>query len=230
MPAESREPRPIDRRPIDRRPIEPPAPQDGAGGARLYENALDATAQAALAETVRRALADAPLFRPTMPRTGKPFSVRMTNLGPLGWVASKEGGYRYQGTHPETGAPWPAIPDQVLAVWREVTGLPFDPEACLVNWYGPDAKMGLHRDEDEDAQDVPVVSISLGDEARFRLGGPERKGPTTSLRLRSGDVLVLDGPARRCFHGVDRIYPGTSTLLEGPGRINLTLRRVTRPG
>jgi len=210
-------------------PIELPAPQADAGGARLYEAMLDAAAQAALVADLRAALSHAPLFRPTMPRTGKPFSVRMTNLGPLGWVASKQGGYRYQATHPETGEAWPAIPERVLAVWREVTGLPFDPQACLVNWYEPDAKMGLHRDEDEEAQDVPVVSISLGDEARFRLGGPERKGPTTSLRLRSGDVLVLDGPARRCFHGVDRIYPGTSTLLEAPGRINLTLRRVSPP-
>lgn len=210
-------------------PIDLPAPQAGAEGARLYEGMLDGPAQAALVASLRHALVQAPLFRPTMPRTGKPFSVRMTNLGPLGWVASKQGGYRYQAMHPDTGKPWPPIPEAVLAVWREVTGLAFDPEACLVNWYEPDAKMGLHRDEDEEAQDVPVVSISLGDEARFRLGGPERKGATTSLRLRSGDVLVLDGPARRCFHGVDRIYPGTSTLLEAPGRINLTLRRVSRP-
>jgi alkylated DNA repair protein (DNA oxidative demethylase) len=164
-----------------------------------------------------------------MPKTGKEFSVSMTNCGPLGWVADKTGGYRYQATHPVTGAPWPAIPATVLDIWYQVTGVDYAPEACLINWYEAGAKMGLHRDQDEAAVDAPVVSLSLGDEARFRLGGPKRGGKTTSLILRSGDVLVLDGPSRHFYHGIDRIYPGTSTLLKAPGRINLTLRRVTPP-
>lgn len=207
--------------------VEIPPPQPGAAGARLCEAMLDGAAQAALAEAVRAIVADAPLYRPTMPKTGKPFSVRMTNCGPLGWVADKAGGYRYQATHPATGRPWPAMPPAVLDVWFAATGRDYPPEACLINWYEPGAKMGMHRDEDEAAQDAPVVSISLGDDARFRLGGPTRGGKTASVILRSGDVLVLDGPSRRCFHGVDRIYPGTSTLLGAAGRINLTLRRVT---
>jgi alkylated DNA repair protein (DNA oxidative demethylase) len=168
-----------------------------------------------------------------MPRTGRPFSVAMTNLGPLGWVSDRAGGYRYQPTHPQTGEAWPPIPDVVLDVWRRVAEYPHDPEACLVNYYAPTARMGLHRDRDEEDFSAPVVSISLGDDCRFRVGGTARGDPTRSLKLSSGDVVVLAGDTRLAFHGVDRIHPGTSTLLDewfpAGGRINLTLRRVTRP-
>jgi alkylated DNA repair protein (DNA oxidative demethylase) len=201
--------------------------EDSAPGFRLLDGLLAPEAQRALAADVRAVVAEAPLYRPTMPKTGKPFSVRMTNCGPLGWIADKAGGYRYQETHPVTGRPWPAMPRAVQDIWEAVTGCAYPPEACLVNWYGPEARMGLHRDEDEEAAEAPVVSISLGDEARFRLGGPQRRGPTRSMILRSGDVVVLGGESRHFYHGVDRLYPGTSTLLEAPGRINLTLRRVT---
>jgi alkylated DNA repair protein (DNA oxidative demethylase) len=204
-----------------------------ASGFRALPGFLDRDAQAQLVAQLRRAAEAAPFFRPTMPRTGKPFSVRMTNLGPLGWVSDRDGGYRYQPTHPETGRPWPPIPEMVLDVWRKVSGYPHDPEACLVNRYEPAAKMGLHQDRDEEDFDAPVVSISLGDTCLFRVGGLTRDAPTKSLRLSSGDVVVLGGDSRLAFHGVDRIYPGTSTLLSGwfadGGRINLTLRRVTRP-
>jgi alkylated DNA repair protein (DNA oxidative demethylase) len=194
---------------------------------------LDRAAQVGLVADLRRLVAEAPFFTPTMPRTGKPFSVRMTNLGSLGWVSDRDHGYRYQATHPETGRPWPEIPDAVLTVWRQVAGYPHGPEACLVNYYGPDARMGLHQDRDEEDFAAPVVSISLGDACRFRIGGTARGGPTRSLNLSSGDVVVLGGAARLAFHGVDRLDPGTSTLLAGwfpaGGRINLTLRRVTKP-
>jgi alkylated DNA repair protein (DNA oxidative demethylase) len=182
-----------------------------------------------------RAVADAaPFTTPTMPRTGKPFSVRMTNCGPLGWVSDKDRGYRYQARHPVTGKPWPPIPEMVMAVWRTFAGYPHPPEACLVNYYAPGARMGLHQDSDEEDFAAPVVSLSLGDDCLFRVGGTARSGATRSFRLVSGDVVVLGGESRLAFHGVDRIYPGTSTLLrdwfpEG-GRINLTLRRVTKSG
>lgn len=127
------------------------------------------------------------------------------------------------------------MPDALLTLWRAVAEYPWKPEACLVNWYAPDSKMGMHVDWDEEATDAAVVSVSLGDKARFRLGGPKRGGKTASMVLSSGDVVVLGGASRRCYHGVDRIYPGTSTLLPeeqfaGGGRINLTMRRVTIPG
>jgi alkylated DNA repair protein (DNA oxidative demethylase) len=157
----------------------------------------------------------------------------MTNLGPLGWVSDRDGGYRYQATHPETEKPWPPIPDMVLDVWRRIANYPHPPEACLVNYYAPTARMGLHQDRDERDLEAPVVSISLGDSCLFRIGTAARNGPTRSLKLASGDVVVLGGADRLAFHGVDRIYPGTSTLLKDAfpegGRINLTLRRVTRP-
>ena len=125
-----------------------------------------------------------------------------------------------------TGAPWPPVPDGVLAVWRAVSGWDSEPDCCLVNWYGADARMGLHRDADEVDFSAPVVSISLGDPARFRMGGPERKGPTESVILRSGDVVVMGGPARLAYHGIDRVMFGEDDLLPGGGRINLTLRVV----
>lgn len=174
-------------------------------------------------------VARAPFYRATMPKTGHPMSVEMTNFGPLGWVTDKDRGYRYQATHPVTDEAWPTIPDRLLTLWNETTGYRAPPEACLVNLYRGEAKMGLHQDRDEAATDAPVLSVSLGDEALFRIGGTSRKGATQSFTLRSGDVLMFGGPARMAFHGVDRIRPGTGTLIPGGGRINLTLRRVTTP-
>jgi alkylated DNA repair protein (DNA oxidative demethylase) len=155
-------------------------------------------------------------------------SVRMSNCGPLGWVTD-EHGYRYQPTHPETGKPWPPMPAGVLAAWAALADYPHPPEACLINYSTADAKMGLHQDRDETEFAAPVVSLSLGDTCLFRIGGTTRSGATASLRLASGDAVVLGGAARLAFHGVDRIMPGTSTLLPEGGRINLTLRRVTVP-
>lgn len=201
---------------------------------RLLPDHLDSSAQRGLLDAVVERLDEAPLFTPRMPRTGKPFSVRMTNFGPLGWVADKTGGYRYQATHPETGRPWPPIPPMLLDLWHEVAGDAPPPEACLVNLYAGTAKMGLHQDRDEEDFDAPVLSVSLGDRARFRLGGTQRGGPTQSYILESGAVLALEGDTRLAYHGIDRVWPGTSDLLtaypdvfpEG-GRLNLTLRRVT---
>ncbi|PSM19365.1 MULTISPECIES: alpha-ketoglutarate-dependent dioxygenase AlkB family protein [Nitratireductor] len=198
-------------------------------GVRHVANYLTPADQAALVDDIRAVVAEAPLYTPAMPRTGKPLSVRMTNCGALGWVTDRDGGYRYQPTHPATGRPWPSIPPLLTAIWNALSGYPHPPEACLVNFYAPGARMGLHQDRDEDEFAAPVLSISLGDACLFRVGGTQRGGRTVSIRLESGDLVVLGGAGRLCYHGVDRIYPGTSDLLRQPGRINLTLRRVTRP-
>jgi alkylated DNA repair protein (DNA oxidative demethylase) len=195
-------------------------------GFRFLPEYFRPAAQRELVATILGLLEDNPVYTATMPRSGKPMSVRMTNLGPLGWVSDIKG-YRYQPTHPVTHKAWAPIPDVLLDLWNEVGDYPAPPQACLVNWYGEDSRLGLHIDADEDAKEAPVVSVSLGSRALFRLGGLERSSRTSSMRLASGDVVVLGGKARRAYHGVDRIYPGTSTLIPGGGRINLTLRRVT---
>ena len=172
----------------------------------------------------------APLYVPAMPRTGKQMSVRMTNCGPLGWVTDKDRGYRYQPTHPVTGEPWPPIPDALLALWREVAGYPHPPEACLVNFY--DATR-----EDGPAPGPRRARISTRRSSRCRSAtiacsasaGPAATARPTPSGCAAAIVVVLGGEGRLAFHGVDRIYPATSTLLKNGGRINLTLRRVTKP-
>jgi alkylated DNA repair protein (DNA oxidative demethylase) len=206
------------------------APIDtGFEGLALYPRLLDEEAQKALVADLREAAKLAPPYRPRMPRTGQPWSITQTNLGPLGWV-SDISGYRYEPRHPLTGEPWPAIPPLLIDLWQSYAAYPAPPECCLVNLYrGEKAKMGLHQDRDEAATDAPVLSVSLGDACLFRVGGLARAGKTKSFKLASGDVLVLGGASRLRFHGVDRIVPGSSTLLDGGGRLNLTLRRVTKP-
>jgi len=181
-----------------------------------------------LLEALRICVKEAPLFTPVMPRTGRPFSVRMTNLGSLGWVSDRAS-YRYQPEHPETGRPWPAIPQLLLDLWNIHAGYAHPPEACLVNFYQQGAKMGLHQDKDEEDLAAPVMSVSLGDTAVFRVGGTARGGKTETIKLSSGDIVVLGGEGRLAYHGIDRVMGGTSTLLKEGGRINLTLRRVTKP-
>ncbi|MDE1160170.1 MAG: alpha-ketoglutarate-dependent dioxygenase AlkB [Neorhizobium sp.] len=196
-------------------------------GIRHLPGYLDRAAQERLVEAIREVVTEAPLYVPLMPGTGKPMSVRMTNCGALGWLTDKQRGYRYQPTHPATDKPWPPIPAELLDLWQTLSGYSKPPEACLVNFYADDAKMGLHQDRDESDLQAPVLSISLGNTCLFRVGGLDRKDATGSFRLSSGDVVILGGEGRLAFHGVDRIYPGTSTLLKNGGRINLTLRRVT---
>ena len=190
---------------------------------------LDRAAQEALLAQLREIVRAAPLFQPQMPKTGKAFSVKMTNCGALGWVSDASGGYRYQATHPKTGAPWPPMPEVLLEAWRALGGYAHPPEACLVNFYDATARMGLHQDRDEADFAAPVVSLSLGDTGVFRIGGVERGGRTQSMKLASGDAIVLGGASRLAYHGIDRVIAGSSTLLPQGGRINLTLRRVTLP-
>lgn len=190
-------------------------------GFALFPSLLDIAAQRGLVRDIRAVVQAAPLIQPVTP-SGRQMSVRMTSAGDVGWVTDTRG-YRYQPCHPN-GQPWPAIPASVLAVWRAVSGVERDPDSCLINFYAGSAKMGMHQDKDEGDMAWPVVSISLGDEALFRMGNVERGGKTASHWLKSGDVVVMGGAARLAHHGVDRIKPGTSTLLSKGGRINLTMR------
>ncbi len=203
------------------------APLD-LNGVAIWKGLLDRPEQEALVDAVR-AVAEAAPLRRYATAWGKPMTVRMTAAGRLGWVIER-GRYRYSPVQPGTGAPWPPIPEAALAVWRRVSGWAEDPDSLLVNWYGEGARMGLHRDEDEGDFDAPVVSISLGDPATFRVGGLRRSDPTASVLLESGDVAALAGRARLAYHGVDRIRFGGSTLLPKGGRINLTLRVVREGG
>ena len=191
-----------------------------------YPLYFDAAQQSELINAVRDGVKHAPFFVPRMPRTGTPMSVVMSNFGKLGWVTDKEKGYRYDPIHPVTGKPWPAMPKLLKDLWDEVTDYPVQPEACLINWYREGSKMGAHIDNDEQDAKAPVVSISLGDPAIFRMGGPKRGGPTQGLKLFSGDVVVMAGESRFCYHSVSKIFYGESALVPKGGRINLTMRRV----
>ena len=201
-------------------------------GVSLHRGYLDSAARQSLALEIAAVIARAPLYTCTMPKTGAPMSVRMTNCGELGWLSDKEGGYRYVPRHPVTDEAWPSIPKALFLAWEDLAGYPAPPEACLINVYGAEARMGAHQDRDEKDFTAPVVSLSLGADCRFRIGGARRSGKTMSLVLSSGDALVLGGPARLCFHGVDRILPTlpaplAPNLPAGTARVNLTLRRVS---
>lgn len=192
-------------------------------GFEIHRGFLEADAQRAVVDAVREVAQAAPFFQPDTPY-GKPMSVRITAAGLYGWFSDRKG-YRYVRSHPN-GRPWPAIPAEVMAIWDEVTGLARQPECCLINYYGEGAKMGLHQDRDEADFQWPVVSVSLGDDALFRMGNTTRGGKTESVWLQSGDVVVMGGEARLTYHGVDRVRSGSSGLLEKGGRLNLTLRVV----
>jgi len=193
-------------------------------GFDLWPGLLDPKAQAELARLTLAALETAPLAHYETAQ-GKAMSVAMSSFGSLGWTSDRSG-YRYADRHPGGGRPWPAIPPALLDLWAALGDPEIPPDSCLINLYRDTARMGLHQDRDEADPRFPVLSISLGDTAVFRIGGTSRKDPTRSLRLSSGDVCRLSGPARLAFHGVDRILPGSSGLVAGGGRINLTLRRA----
>lgn len=188
-----------------------------------WQGLLDKDQQTDLLNAVQTVADVAPFYRPVTP-SGRPMSVEMTSAGDVGWITDKHG-YRYEPRHP-CGVVWPPIPDVVLAVWHAVSGVTRNPNSCLINRYREGARMGLHQDKDEGDFSWPVVSISLGDSALFRVGGTERKGSTESVWLASGDVVVLAGETRLAYHGIDRVRTGSSTLIPGGGRINLTLRVV----
>lgn len=190
-------------------------------GVRIVPGWLEGAAQRRVVEALRGVVAVAPFFHPETAR-GRKMSVRMTSAGRLGWVSDRRG-YRYERRHP-SGCDWPPIPVGLIEMWRELCPDAVDPDTCLVNYYGEGARMSLHQDRDEADHRHPVLSLSLGDDALFRVGNVERGGRTESVWLASGDVAILEGPARLAHHGIDRIRFGSSSLLDGGGRLNVTLR------
>ena len=203
--------------------MDQPVPTLHLRGFDIHAGLIPAAEQADWVDDIRAVVAAAPLVSPVTPG-GRPMSVRMTAAGRLGWVTDRAG-YRYAARHPG-GGDWPPIPARVLDLWHRLTGLAREPDCCLINFYGEGARMGLHQDKDEGDFTFPVLSVSLGDDALFRMGGVDRPAPTQSLWLRSGDVVVMGGEARLAWHGIDRVRHGSSTLLPKGGRINLTLRVV----
>ena len=198
--------------------VEPTLRLNGVG---IWKGRLSGAEQQKILSDLRGLAKSAP-FQQYQTGRGHKMSVRMSAAGDVGWVSDSRG-YRYEPTQ-KSGAAWPEIPGTILSVWRAVSGARRDPDSCLVNFYGEGARMGMHQDRDEADPSWPVVSISLGDEALFRVGQTVRGGKTQSIWLKSGDVAVLAGEARLAFHGIDRIKFGTSQLLSGGGRINITLR------
>ncbi len=195
-------------------------------GLAYYPEAITRDGQEKLLQDIRSVISQAPLYTSMMPQSGKPMSVQSTNCGALGWYSDRVGGYRYQANHPFTQKNWPALPPCLFALWEKYADYP-DPADCgLINYYNKDAKMGLHSDQDERDFSAPVVSISLGDQANFIIGGLTRRNRTSSLKLSSGDIIVMGGKMRRIFHGISRLYPASSTLLEEGGRFNITLRKA----
>lgn len=203
--------------------MDQPVPTLHLRGFDIHAGLIPAAEQADWVDDIRAVVAAAPLVSPVTPG-GRPMSVRMTAAGRLGWVTDRAG-YRYAARHPG-GGDWPPIPARVLDLWHRVTGLARAPDCCLINFYGEGARMGMHQDRDEGDFSFPVLSVSLGDDALFRMGGVDRPAPTQSVWLHSGDVVVMGGQARLAWHGIDRVRHGSSTLLPKGGRINLTLRVV----
>jgi alkylated DNA repair protein (DNA oxidative demethylase) len=178
-----------------------------------------------------RAILDGPAggYVPTV-RGGGRMRVRMVCLG-RHWNPLT---YTYEATRADyDGAAVPPVPADLAALASRIAaeaGYTFEPDICLINWYGPEGRMGLHQDKDESRASLeaglPVVSMSLGDTARFLFGGLRRRDPVEAILLESGDAFVFGGPARLRYHGVSRIVPGTAPPALGlEGRFNLTFRR-----
>ena len=189
---------------------------------------LDLSCQKALLAAVREVETTAPTAR-VLTKTGGYTSAAITNCGQAGWWSDAKG-YRYETMNPLTHQPWPALPDVFRkAVADAVRGTPwsgFTPDACLINFYEPGAKMGLHQDKDERDFSQPIVTVCLGDDAEFMIGGLKRNEKTDVIIVRSGDVLIMGGQSRLRFHGVRKIYPGTGSLPLVIGRYGLTFRKA----
>jgi alkylated DNA repair protein (DNA oxidative demethylase) len=211
---------------LDRAPPAEPAVEPLGPGAVLLRGFAAHIADELVA-AVEAIAAEAP-FRHLIVPGGYAMSAAMTNCGQWGWTSSRRG-YRYVADDPDTGRPWPAMPETfrlLAARAAEACGFSvYAPDCCLVNRYTPGARMGLHRDQDERDIGAPIVSISLGLPATFLWGGASRKGRPRRLRLICGDVVVFGGPSRMVYHGVDPVPEGEHPLT-GRARINLTFRKA----
>ena len=204
----------------------PPSRESLAEGAVLLRGFAAAEAPALLDE-VRRISTGAP-FRHLVTPGGYTMSVAMTNCGRVGWVSDRRG-YRYDPIDPDTGSPWPPLPETFLSLAARAAAeagfAGYDPDACLINRYTAGSKLGLHQDRDENDQWAPIVSVSLGIPAVFLWGGAKRADPLRRLRVENGDVAVWGGPARFTYHGVAPLKAAEHPLT-GDLRINLTFRKV----
>ena len=206
------------------------SPRVVAPGAFHFPGYLDLRRQRALVDECRALLDGAtPAYVPVV-RGGGKMHVRMLCLG-RHWNGMT---YRYEPTRSDFDQlPAPPLPESFRRLAAEVAAaahMPLAPDLCILNYYGPDGRMGLHQDKDEGpesiAAGIPVVSISLGDTARFLFGGLKRRDPVEAMPLESGDAFVFGGPARLRYHGVSRVAQGTAPPeLELSGRFNLTLRQ-----
>ena len=183
--------------------------------------------EAGLLAALAAVAAEAPFRRMVTPG-GYEMSVAMTNCGRAGWVTDRRG-YRYAPLDPQSGRPWPAMPDAFLHLARQAAaeaGYPgFAPDACLINRYEPGARLSLHQDRDERDFAHPIVSVSLGLPAVFQFGGPRRADRVLRIPLHHGDVVVWGGPSRLHHHGVPALKEGGHPKL-GRMRINLTFRKA----
>jgi alkylated DNA repair protein (DNA oxidative demethylase) len=192
------------------------------------KGAVDLAGQGRLRAALTQVLEAAP---PAQHRTkgGGMTSAAMTNCGQTGWISDAKG-YRYTALNPATGRAWPRFPaefdDIIQMVTAESAWPGFTPDACLINFYGPDAKMGLHQDKDEADFSQPIITVCLGDDADFLIGGFARADKARAIVVKSGDVLLMGGASRMRFHGIRKIYPGTSPLPEIKGRYSLTFRKA----
>ena len=189
----------------------------------------DAEQIAVAAQCLELGSREAGFYTPIV-RGGHPMSVKMLCLG-RHWNALT---YTYEDARSDVdGRPVPALPSELARIAARAgraAGFDFLPDLCIVNWYGASSRMGLHQDKDESPQSLaagaPVVSLSIGDSARFLFGGLKRKDPVEKILLESGDVFVFGGESRLRYHGVTRILPGTGPADLGfEGRLNLTFRQ-----
>ena len=164
-----------------------------------------------LLRDIEYAINIAPLFNPIIPKTGRKFSVKVSNMVKVGWVSDQIGGYRYEEHHPTTNKKWPEISTNTLAIWHELTNLKASPDRCLINYYN-NAKMGLHVDNDEKDFYYPVLSISIGNSTLFRFEGLERSDKTKLIKLNNGDILIMRDKSRLIYYGIDRVYQSNLTL------------------